>query len=85
LWALCLGSAQPTLTITQVYALAEAVHQRYRALVLLAMVYLHGSDARQHQIAKTLSSLVIDELKRGGRAAGNRSGTQRARSRKRAS
>jgi integrase len=28
---------RPTLTITQVYALAEAVHQRYRALVLLAM------------------------------------------------
>jgi integrase len=50
-----------------------------------AMVYLHGSDARQHQIAKTLSSLAIDELKRGGRAAGKRSGTQRARSRKRAS
>ena len=28
---------RPTLTITQVYALAEAIDQRYRALVLLAM------------------------------------------------
>jgi hypothetical protein len=29
--------AQRTLTITQVYALADAVEQRYRGLVLLAM------------------------------------------------
>ena len=50
-----------------------------------AMVYLHGSDARQQQIAKTLSNLAKDELKRSGRPTGKRSGTQRARSRKRAS
>jgi integrase len=50
-----------------------------------AMVYLHGSDARQQQIAKTLSDLAKDELKRSGRATGKRSGTQRARNRKRAS
>jgi integrase len=55
-----------------------------------AMVYLHGSDERQHQIADTLSKLTRDELKRGGKrqdgqAAGKRSGTQRARNRNRAS
>ena len=55
-----------------------------------AMVYLHGSAERQHQIADTLSKLARDELKRGskrqdGEAAGKRSGTPRARSRKRAS
>ena len=55
-----------------------------------AMVYLHGSDARQHQIAQTLSDLAKDELKQASapkatRAAAKRSGTQRARSRKRAS
>jgi integrase len=50
-----------------------------------AMVYLHGSDARQQQIAKTLSDLAKDELKRSGRTARKRSGTQRARNRNRAS
>ena len=55
-----------------------------------AMIYLHGSDARQHQIADSLSQLAREELKRGtkrtgGPAAGKRSGTQRARNRKRAS
>jgi hypothetical protein len=55
-----------------------------------AMVYLHGSAERQHQIADTLSKLARDELKRGskrqdGQAAGKRSGTQPARKRKRAS
>jgi hypothetical protein len=55
-----------------------------------AIVYLHGSAERQHQIAHTLSKLARDELKRGskrqdGQAAGKRSGTQRARARNRAS
>ena len=27
-----------------------------------AMIYLHGSDTRQHQIADTLSKLARDEL-----------------------
>ena len=31
------------------------------------MVYLHGSDERQHQIADTLSKLARDELKRGSK------------------
>ena len=46
-----------------------------------AMIYLHGSDARQYQIADTLSKLARDALRR----AGQRTGTQRARNRKRAS
>ena len=46
-----------------------------------AMIYLHGSDARQHEIADTLSKLTRDELSR----AGQRTATQRARNRKRAS
>jgi hypothetical protein len=55
-----------------------------------AMIYLHGSDARQHQIADSLSKLAREELKRGstraaGQASGKRSGTQRARNRKQAS
>jgi hypothetical protein len=54
------------------------------------MVYLHGSDERQHQIADALSKLSRDELNRGskrqdGQATGKRSGTKPARNRKRAS
>ena len=46
-----------------------------------AMVYLHGSDERQHQIADTLSKITRDELKRGskrldGQASERRSGMQ---------
>jgi hypothetical protein len=42
---------------------------------LAAMIYLHGSDARQHQISDTLSKLTREELKRGSKRApgGNRS------------
>jgi integrase len=51
-----------------------------------AMIYQHGSDERQHQIADTLSQMAQDELKRGTkRGGGKRSGTQRARNRKQAS
>jgi integrase len=55
-----------------------------------AMIYLHGSDARQHQIADSLSELAREELKRGskrasGQASAKRSGMQRARNRKQAS
>ncbi len=55
-----------------------------------AMIYLHGSDERQQQIADTLSKIVRDELRRGSQrqgapASGKRSGTQRARNRKQAS
>ncbi len=49
-----------------------------------ALIYLHGSDARQHEIADTLSKLVRAEMKRTGKpatgeASGKPSGTQRAR------
>jgi hypothetical protein len=54
-----------------------------------AMIYLHGSDERQHQIAESLSKLATEELKRqqapvrpGQREA---IGTRRARNRKQAS
>jgi integrase len=51
-----------------------------------AMIYLHGSDARQHEIADSLSKLARDELKRGTKRTPARpTGTQRARARKRAS
>jgi integrase len=55
-----------------------------------AMIYLHGSDARQHEIADSLSKLAREELKRGSKGtgrqgSGKRSGTQRARNRKQAS
>ncbi len=55
-----------------------------------AMICLHGSDARQQEIASQLSGLARQELKRGGRresggSDGRRSGTQRARGRNRAS
>jgi hypothetical protein len=55
-----------------------------------AMIYLHGSDARQQAIADTLSKLARDELKQGsrdkaGQPARKRSGTRRARGRKQAS
>ena len=54
-----------------------------------ALIYLHSSDARQRQIADTLSKLATAELKRAtrrqdGRSA-RRSGTERARNRNRAS
>jgi integrase len=55
-----------------------------------AMIYLHGSDARQHEIADSLSRLAREQLQRGGEGTGSqasrkRSGTQRARNRKQAS
>jgi integrase len=54
-----------------------------------ALIYLHSSDERQHQIADTLSQLATEELKRDSKRQGaqsaRRSGTQRARNRKQAS
>ena len=47
-----------------------------------AMAYLHGSDERQQAIADALSKQAADEL---GRSKKRRSGTQRARRRRRAS
>jgi hypothetical protein len=44
------------------------------------MIYLHGADARQHEIADTLSKLARQELQPSakvstGRSGGKRSGT----------
>jgi len=56
-----------------------------------AMIYIHGSDARQHEIADTLSQLARQELDPvlkappPARPGGKRSGTQRARKSRRAS
>jgi integrase len=55
-----------------------------------ALIYLHGSDARQQAIADTLSQLTRDELQQGKAtkprpAARKPSGTQRARRRRKAS
>jgi hypothetical protein len=41
-----------------------------------AMIYLHGSDARQHAIADSPSKITRDELKRAG---GPGAGSDRAR------
>lgn len=50
-----------------------------------ALVYLHSSKERQHQIADTLSKVATEELKRGSESTTGRSGTPRARNRKQAS
>jgi len=55
-----------------------------------AMIYRHGADARQHEIADSLSQLARQELQPSakastGRSRGKRSGTQRARKSRRAS
>jgi hypothetical protein len=47
-----------------------------------AMIYMHGADARQHEIADTLSKLARQELQprpkaSTSRSGGKRSGTQR--------
>jgi len=52
-----------------------------------ALVYLHGSDARQRAIADRLSKLAQSELDQqaNGQPSEKRSGTRRARKRRRAS
>ena len=55
-----------------------------------ALIYLHGSDQRQHEIAQALSNLAQAELKgpaesEKGRALRKASGTQRARGKRTAS
>ncbi|MCW2898712.1 MAG: Phage integrase family protein [Streptosporangiaceae bacterium] len=46
------------------------------------MIYLHATDERHREIADSLSAMAKAELKKAG---GNRSGTQRARRRKKRS
>lgn len=70
-----------TLAATAGASLRELMDRMGHDSERAAMIYLHGSDARQHQIADTLSKLTRDELRR----AGKRTGTQRARGSRRAS
>jgi integrase len=49
-------------------------HESERA----ALVYLHSSEERQHQIADTLSKLAAEELKRGSKRQGGESTTRRS-------
>jgi hypothetical protein len=44
------------------------VHRSTRA----AMIYMHGSDARQHEIAGTLNKLARQELKPSAKASTGR-------------
>ncbi len=79
-----------TLAATAGATLRELMNRMGHDSERAAMIYLHGSDARQQAIADTLSKLARDELKQGsegkpGRAARKRSGTQRARRRREAS
>jgi integrase len=62
--------------------LRELMDRMGHSTARAAMVYLHGSDERQQAIADALSEQAADEL---GRSKKRRSGTQRARRRRRAS
>jgi integrase len=75
-----------TLAATAGATLGELMDRMGHDSERAAMIYLHGSDARQHEIADTLSKLTLAELKRRKRGPGGKSsGTQRARGRKNAS
>ncbi len=43
-----------------------------------AMIYLHGSDARQHQIADSLSKLAREELKLSSKRAAGQASEKRS-------
>jgi integrase len=71
-----------TLAASAGAGLRELMDRMGHSTARAAMIYLHGTDERQHAIADALSQFTIDALKR--RPAG-RSGTQRARKRQNAS
>ena len=62
--------------------LRELMDRMGHSTTRAALVYLHGSDERQQAIAEALSRQAADEL---GRSRSRRSGTQRARRRRKAS
>ncbi|HET9895186.1 MAG TPA: site-specific integrase [Streptosporangiaceae bacterium] len=70
-------------------SLRELMDRMGRDSERAALIYLHGSDARQQAIADSLDKLARDELKRTGTSGttptAKRSGTQRARRRPKAS
>ena len=79
-----------TLTATAGASLRELMDRMGHSSPRAALIYLHGSDARQRAIADGLSRLVEGELRgpdsrslKGG--ASPRSGTRRARKRRRSS
>jgi integrase len=63
-------------------SLRELMDRMGHSTTRAALVYLHGSDERQQAIAEALSKQAADEL---GRSGPHRSGTQRARRRRKAS
>jgi integrase len=75
-----------TLAATTGASLRELMDRMGHDSERAAMIYLHGSDARQHEIADSLSKLAKQGRKAGTkRKTGKRTGTQRARDRKQAS
>ncbi len=79
-----------TLTAGTGATLRELMDRMGHSSTRAALIYLHGSDARQHEIADTLGRLVGKELKSTRKTSAKTarikpSGTQRARKDKRAS
>ena len=79
-----------TLTAGTGANLRELMDRMGHSSTRAALIYLHGSDARQQEIADSLSKLAAKELKGRRKAAAKgratqRSGTQRARKGKEAS
>ena len=77
-------------TLLRARTLRELMERMANDSERAALVYLHSSAERQHQIADALSKLATEELKRGSKRQGGqstirRSGTSRARNRKQAS
>jgi integrase len=67
-------------------SLRELMDRMGHSSTRAALVYLHGSDARQHEIADGLSKLARAELNRSaGSFRGKPTGTRRARNPKQAS
>ena len=62
-----------TLAATAGATLREVMDRMGHDSERAAMTYLHGSDARQHEIADTLSKLTLAELKRYRRGPGGKS------------
>jgi hypothetical protein len=67
-------------------SLRELMDRMGHSSTRAALVYLHGSDVRQQEIADRLSKLARAELSKATRSASDKAtGTERARDPKRAS
>lgn len=60
-----LGHTGNTLAANAGASLRELMERMDHDSERAALIYLHSSDERQHQIADTLSRLATEELKRG--------------------